>query len=122
MAKALRRISFAIFWDMALSVLMRGWLAAEIVALARDWQGQIRTDLMRLPAGLVSRYVASERISTGKKNMTRAEAIDRVRQHFQSGEFLKILDRRVGYRTESQNPRGKDALRAYLVEDLVPAF
>ena len=54
--------------------------------------------------------------------MTRADAIDRARQHFQSGEFLKILDRRVGYRTESQNPRGKDALRAYLVEDLVPAF
>ena len=53
--------------------------------------------------------------------MTRADAIDRARQHFQSGEFLKILDRRVGYRTESQNPRGKDALRAYLVEDLVPA-
>ena len=36
--------------------------------------------------------------------MTRADAIDRARQHFRSGEFLKILDRRVGYRTESQNP------------------
>ena len=34
--------------------------------------------------------------------MTRADAIDRARQHFRSGEFLKILDRRVGYRTESQ--------------------
>jgi acetylornithine deacetylase/succinyl-diaminopimelate desuccinylase-like protein len=54
--------------------------------------------------------------------MTRADAIDRARQHFRSGEFLKILDRRVGYRTESQNPRGHDALRAYLVEDLTPAF
>jgi acetylornithine deacetylase/succinyl-diaminopimelate desuccinylase-like protein len=54
--------------------------------------------------------------------MTRADAIDRARQHFRSGEFLKILDRRVGYRTESQNPRGHDALRAYLMEDLTPAF
>jgi acetylornithine deacetylase/succinyl-diaminopimelate desuccinylase-like protein len=54
--------------------------------------------------------------------MTRADAIDRARQHFRSGEFLKILDRRVGYRTESQNPRGHEALRAYLVEDLTPAF
>jgi acetylornithine deacetylase/succinyl-diaminopimelate desuccinylase-like protein len=54
--------------------------------------------------------------------MTRADAIARGRQHLQSGEFLKLLDRRVGYRTESQNPRGRDALRAYLVEELTPAF
>jgi acetylornithine deacetylase/succinyl-diaminopimelate desuccinylase-like protein len=58
----------------------------------------------------------------GKKIMTRADAIARARQHLQSGEFLKLLDRRVGYRTESQNPRGRDALRAYLVEELTPAF
>src|SRR5215211_3274409 len=58
----------------------------------------------------------------GKKIMTRADAIARARQHFQSGEFLKLLDRRVGYRTESQNARGRDALRAYLVEELTPAF
>ena len=32
------------------------------------------------------------------------------------------LDRRVGYRTESQNPGCGAALRAYLVEDLQPAF
>src|SRR5205823_15122508 len=54
--------------------------------------------------------------------MTRADAIDRARQHFQSGEFLKILDRRVAYRTESQNPRGRDALRAYLEDELTPAL
>src|SRR5882757_4593175 len=58
----------------------------------------------------------------GKKVMTRADAIARGRQHLQSGEFLKLLDRRVGYRTESQNPHGRDALRAYLVEELTPAF
>jgi acetylornithine deacetylase/succinyl-diaminopimelate desuccinylase-like protein len=54
--------------------------------------------------------------------MSRTEAISRARQHFQSGEFLKILDRRVGYRTESQQPNSGAALRAYLVEDLQPAF
>ena len=54
--------------------------------------------------------------------MTRADAIARARDHFQSGEFLKILDRRVGYRTESQQPNSNAALRAYLVEDLQPAF
>src|SRR6476659_4929424 len=52
----------------------------------------------------------------------RADAIARVREHLNSGESLNLLDRRVGYRTESQNPRGRDALRAYLVEDLQPAF
>ena len=54
--------------------------------------------------------------------MSRLEAISRAREHFQSGEFLKILDRRVGYRTESQQPNSGAALRAYLVEDLKPAF
>ena len=52
----------------------------------------------------------------------RADAIARARQHLHSGEFLAELDRRVGYRTESQNPGSGAALRAYLVEDLQPAF
>ncbi len=39
-----------------------------------------------------------------------------------SGEFLAELDRRVAYQTESQNPEKRDALRAYLTEDLQPAF
>jgi len=54
--------------------------------------------------------------------MTRADAIARAREHFRSGEFLKILDRRVGYRTESQQPNSGAALRAYLTDDLQPAF
>ncbi|MGY3131699.1 acetylornithine deacetylase/succinyl-diaminopimelate desuccinylase-like protein [Bradyrhizobium sp. USDA 4501] len=53
---------------------------------------------------------------------TRADAIAKVREHFQSGEFLKELDRRVGYQTESLNADKADALRAYLVENLQPAF
>ena len=54
--------------------------------------------------------------------MTRTDAIARARQQLHSGEFLAELDRRVAYRTESQNPERREALRAYLVEELQPAF
>jgi acetylornithine deacetylase/succinyl-diaminopimelate desuccinylase-like protein len=53
---------------------------------------------------------------------TRADAIARVREHLHSGAFLGELGRRVAYRTESQNPGSGEALRAYLVDDLQPAF
>ena len=52
----------------------------------------------------------------------RADAIARVREHLHSGAFLAELGRRVAYRTESQNPGTGEALRAYLVENLQPAF
>ena len=54
--------------------------------------------------------------------MTRTDAIERARQTLHSGEFLSELGRRVAYPTESQNPGRRDALRAYLVEELDPAF
>jgi acetylornithine deacetylase/succinyl-diaminopimelate desuccinylase-like protein len=54
--------------------------------------------------------------------MTRTEAIDHAHRQFQSGEFLIELDRRVGYRTESQNAERGDALRAYLTQEMQPAF
>src|ERR1700682_1172584 len=54
--------------------------------------------------------------------MSRAEAISRVGQYFQAGEFLIELGRRVAYKTESQNPRRTDALRGYLEDELLPAF
>jgi len=54
--------------------------------------------------------------------MTRTDAIARARQYLHSGEFLAELDRRVAYRTESQNPERRDALRAYLEDELQPAF
>lgn len=54
--------------------------------------------------------------------MTRTDAIERARDFLHSGEFLRELDRRVAYQTESQNPEKRDALRAYLTEDLAPAF
>src|SRR2546427_3751434 len=53
---------------------------------------------------------------------TRADAIARVREHLHSGAFLDELGCRVGYRTEGQNPGSGEALRAYLVDDLQPAF
>jgi acetylornithine deacetylase/succinyl-diaminopimelate desuccinylase-like protein len=54
--------------------------------------------------------------------MSRADAIARAHTMLRSGEFLEELDRRVAYQTESQNPEQRDALRAYLVDDLQPAF
>jgi acetylornithine deacetylase/succinyl-diaminopimelate desuccinylase-like protein len=54
--------------------------------------------------------------------MTRTDAIARARQQLHSGVFLAELDRRVAFRTESQNPERGDALRAYLEQDLQPAF
>jgi acetylornithine deacetylase/succinyl-diaminopimelate desuccinylase-like protein len=54
--------------------------------------------------------------------MSRAEAISRAGQHFHAGGFLIELGRRVAYRTESQNPLRADALRAYLEDELQPAF
>jgi acetylornithine deacetylase/succinyl-diaminopimelate desuccinylase-like protein len=53
---------------------------------------------------------------------TRADAISNAREHLRSGAFLGELGRRVGYRTESQNPGSGPALRAYLEENLRPAF
>jgi acetylornithine deacetylase/succinyl-diaminopimelate desuccinylase-like protein len=54
--------------------------------------------------------------------MSRDDAIARVRRHYQSGDFLADLDRRVAYRTESQNGGQPEALRAYLDDELTPAF
>jgi acetylornithine deacetylase/succinyl-diaminopimelate desuccinylase-like protein len=54
--------------------------------------------------------------------MTRADAIDRVRQQFTSGAFLAELDRRVAYRTESQNSGRDKELRSYLEDNLRPAL
>lgn len=54
--------------------------------------------------------------------MTRTDAITRAHDMLRSGEFLIQLDRRVSYQTESQNPEKRDALAAYLTEDLQPAF
>jgi acetylornithine deacetylase/succinyl-diaminopimelate desuccinylase-like protein len=54
--------------------------------------------------------------------MTRADAIAGARQQLHSGEFLAELRRRVAYQTASQNTESGEALRAYLVDELKPAF
>src|ERR1700712_4492770 len=54
--------------------------------------------------------------------MTRADAIARARAQIPSGEFMRELDRRGGFKTESLNAERAGALRAYLEEELKPAF
>jgi acetylornithine deacetylase/succinyl-diaminopimelate desuccinylase-like protein len=54
--------------------------------------------------------------------MTRNDAIANAKGLISSGAFLKELDRRVGYKTESQNAERAGALRAYLVEEMTPAL
>ena len=54
--------------------------------------------------------------------MTRTDAIVRAQEMLRSGEFLEELDRRIAYQTESQNPEKREALRAYLTDELKPAF
>jgi acetylornithine deacetylase/succinyl-diaminopimelate desuccinylase-like protein len=54
--------------------------------------------------------------------MSRAQAISHVREHLRSGAFLAELDRRVAYKTESQNPDRRNVLRSYLVDELQPIF
>ena len=54
--------------------------------------------------------------------MTRADVVALAHGYLQSGEFLRELDRRVAYPTESQNPERRDCLRAYLEAELQPAF
>ncbi len=54
--------------------------------------------------------------------MTRASAIAHAHHQIASGEFLKILDRRVAYQTESQNDGRGDELRAYLEQEMRTAL
>jgi acetylornithine deacetylase/succinyl-diaminopimelate desuccinylase-like protein len=54
--------------------------------------------------------------------MTRADAIARADAQLSSGAFLKDLDRRVGFQTESLNAERAGVLRAYLEEEMKPTF
>src|SRR5471032_1715565 len=54
--------------------------------------------------------------------MTRADAIARAHRHLHGGDFIAELERRVAYRTESQNPARREVLQAYLEQELQPAF
>jgi len=54
--------------------------------------------------------------------MTRASAIAHAHHQIASGEFLKTLERRVAYQTESQNAGRGDELRAYLEQEMRTAL
>src|ERR1043166_1211916 len=54
--------------------------------------------------------------------MTREAAISRITRHFDEGEFIATLARRVAIPTESQEPHGMPHLDRYLREEIGPAF
>lgn len=54
--------------------------------------------------------------------MTREDAIARAQEQIRSGAFIRELERRVACRTESQNAERSATLRAYLEDELTPAF
>ncbi len=54
--------------------------------------------------------------------MTRAAAISRAEQQFDSGAFRRILERRIAIPTESQNPDRAPVLAQYLSDEMQPAF
>ena len=54
--------------------------------------------------------------------MTRVSALSRAEQQFDSGEFRKLLARRIAIPTESQNPERAPVLAQYLGAEMQPAF
>ena len=55
-------------------------------------------------------------------NETRQTAIDRALRVYDSGAFFSDLQRRVGFRTESQNPAQADALHSYLKDEMTASL
>jgi acetylornithine deacetylase/succinyl-diaminopimelate desuccinylase-like protein len=54
--------------------------------------------------------------------MTRESAISRATRHFDEGQFIEDLARRVAIRTESQVPESRPYMDVYLKEEIAPAF
>ncbi|AJP59830.1 hypothetical protein UC34_16600 [Pandoraea vervacti] len=54
--------------------------------------------------------------------MTRSAAISQATAQYDSGAFLDTLNRRVAYKTESQEPDSGDVLHAYLSDEMTPAL
>lgn len=54
--------------------------------------------------------------------MTRHQAIEHVQQHFDSGSFQATMARRIAIPTESQSGTRGAELKAYLEEEMRPAF
>ena len=54
--------------------------------------------------------------------MNRSSALQRAARHFDDGQFIADLARRVAVRTESQVPERRPALAEYLQNEMRPAF
>jgi acetylornithine deacetylase/succinyl-diaminopimelate desuccinylase-like protein len=54
--------------------------------------------------------------------MSRALALAAAREHFDSGDFVRDLARRVAIRTESQAADSGAALHAYLADEMLPSL
>ncbi len=54
--------------------------------------------------------------------MTRESAISRATRHFDEGQFIRDLTRRVAIRTESQVPESRPFMDVYLKDEIAPAF
>ena len=54
--------------------------------------------------------------------MTRESAISRATRHFDDGQFIADLARRVAIRTESQIPESRPYMDVYLKDEITPAF
>ena len=54
--------------------------------------------------------------------MTRESAISRATRHFDEGQFIADLARRVAIRTESQIPESRPYMDIYLKSEITPAF
>jgi acetylornithine deacetylase/succinyl-diaminopimelate desuccinylase-like protein len=54
--------------------------------------------------------------------MSRQLAVELARTAFHDGRFAALLTRRIGYRTESQDPARAPVLQAYLTEEIGPAL
>ena len=54
--------------------------------------------------------------------MTRSDTIAGALAWFDSGAFLRDLDRRVAFHTESQEPDQAPALAAYLDDEMTPTL
>lgn len=54
--------------------------------------------------------------------MTRESAISRATRHFDEGQFIEDLARRVAIRTESQIPESRPFMDVYLKDEITPAF
>jgi acetylornithine deacetylase/succinyl-diaminopimelate desuccinylase-like protein len=70
------------------------------------------------PAFLFIRSVLDR--PTPETTLTRDQAIQHATHHFDSGAFLTDLNRRVGFRTESQEADRAATLLAYLTDEIVP--